>query len=327
MNRDEPHSGESGESTNRFLQQRYNNDDDHDDASATIIPRRGGEESRDESAARLLPPAHRSSSREPQHELRVLPSDVLCGRGKASFNHGTCHWLMGNQRRASDSRLAFIRYAEGALRLLPLFYCTADGNRRFRDSIAAWLPRYRDAVHLFDKALIVDAVIGEVRQSGGRFLRYDHFASRAVNELSEHQVKEKVGRALRDAVASGEAAKRPAKRRRSSGSAETKADYPGDTPKLDLPSRRDVAGRRVGSWSGPTLHPSDGARDLRGGPEPPTASVAASAAASDDAHEHFLAAINSVLGPAHAEEASPLHGGTGRKDSTDESDPFHHQFC
>ena len=45
-------------------------------------------------------------------------------------------------------------------------------------------------------------------------------------------------------------------------------------------------------------------------------------APSDDAHEQFLEAINTVLGPAHADEAG-LHRNRGRKDSTDESDPFH----
>jgi hypothetical protein len=320
MNRDDLFSGEGGDSnSNRFHQQPP-----HREVDAIIIDerrQRGGEETRDESTAPSPPPAHMPSSRDPQLELRVLPSDVLCGRGKASFNHGA----FNNSGRLSYPCIASVcdslrRPSEDSSRLSALLLlCPSAGNRRFRDSIASWLPRYRDAVHLFDKALIVDAVVEDVRRSGGRFLRYDHSASRAVSELSEHQVKEKVGRALRDAVASGEATKRTAKRRRSSNSAETTKKGSVSTPKeAGPPPRLEGPGRRVALWS------ASGTRPF-GGSKPSAAAAAAPMplAPSDDAHEQFLEAINTVLGPAHADEAG-LHRTRGRKDSTDDSDPFHH---
>jgi hypothetical protein len=97
------------------------------------------------------------------------PADVLCGRGKISFNH--------------------------------------VGNKRFRELISRSMERYMGAETRFEKSLVVQSVIEEIQQSGGRFLKKDISAGKWV-EVSAHHTNEKVGHALRDAANSYELKKK-----------------------------------------------------------------------------------------------------------------------
>ncbi|CAB9515421.1 Nitrilase family, member 2 [Seminavis robusta] len=91
----------------------------------------------------------------------IEPTDVLCGRGKTSFNH--------------------------------------VGNRRFRDLIAASTDKYNSAKSRLEKSMVVHAIVEQVKKVKGRFLKQDRYTGRWY-ELDERQAKEKVGHAIRDAT-------------------------------------------------------------------------------------------------------------------------------
>ncbi|CAB9528976.1 expressed unknown protein [Seminavis robusta] len=102
-------------------------------------------------------------------DMSVGPTDVLCGRSKQSFNH--------------------------------------VGNRRFRDLVASAVDIYNNASTRLDKAAVVNSVVEEVHQSGGRFLRHgDEKGTWRV--LGYSQCREKVGHAIRDCTSSIEARKK-----------------------------------------------------------------------------------------------------------------------
>lgn len=102
-------------------------------------------------------------------DLAINPGDVLCGRGKLSFNH--------------------------------------TGNKRFRDLVGGAVTAYNEAESRLAKAAVVNSLVEEVRSSGGRFLRRDEEAGK-WHVLSHAQCREKVGHAIRDATASIEARKK-----------------------------------------------------------------------------------------------------------------------
>ena len=103
----------------------------------------------------------------PQEDQRfdaeIQPTDVLCGRGKQAFNN--------------------------------------QGNRRFRDLIAASTDKYINASSRLEKSMVVHSIVEQVKKIGGRFLKQDRYTGRWY-ELDERQAKEKVGHAIRDATAS-----------------------------------------------------------------------------------------------------------------------------
>ncbi|GKY94919.1 hypothetical protein MPSEU_000456800 [Mayamaea pseudoterrestris] len=103
----------------------------------------------------------------------VRRSDVLCGRGKTSFNH--------------------------------------SGNKWFRDAVSGSMDDYLRAENRFEKSLVVHNIMDRVKKEGGRFLKKDHHINKWV-ELSEPQAKEKVGHAVRDAVNALEGRKKKCKR-------------------------------------------------------------------------------------------------------------------
>jgi hypothetical protein len=72
------------------------------------------------------------------------------------------------------------------------------GNRRFRVTVSLWLSRYFHAPTRHDKSLIIYAISALVRETGGRFLKH---RKGALLELSDKEIREKVGHALRDMVA------------------------------------------------------------------------------------------------------------------------------
>ena len=81
------------------------------------------------------------------------------------------------------------------------FICIANaaGNKRFREAITKSLDDYRKACTRTDKAAIVQRVIDEIANSGGRFLKKNQ-ATGEWYQLNEQQTKEKVSHAVRDAA-------------------------------------------------------------------------------------------------------------------------------
>jgi hypothetical protein len=73
------------------------------------------------------------------------------------------------------------------------------GNKVFRNAVTAALEVYTQADTRFEKSIVVGRIIEGVRAKGGRFLKQNQ-RSRTWEELTEQQMKEKVGHAVRDAV-------------------------------------------------------------------------------------------------------------------------------
>lgn len=111
-----------------------------------------------------------------QFDTEIEPTDVLCGRGKTSFNH--------------------------------------VGNRRFRDIIANSVDKYNSAKSRLEKSMVVHSIVEQVKKVKGRFLKQDRFSGRWY-ELDERQAKEKVGHAIRDATSSVDPKKKSLKKMRS----------------------------------------------------------------------------------------------------------------
>lgn len=104
------------------------------------------------------------------------------------------------------------------------------GNKRFRDAVAAALPAYMEADNRYDKSLVVHAIVNEIRQAGGRFLK-NNFTTGTWCELNDQQAKEKVGHAVRDAVTAYENRK---KRKRRKSREESKSDKPPPSSSVNL---------------------------------------------------------------------------------------------
>ena len=88
--------------------------------------------------------------------------DVVCGRGRTTFNH--------------------------------------VGNRRFRITISMYLDRYLQAKTRVEKGDTVQAIIDTIQCAGGRFLKQD-LESKTWQQVDAKTAKEKIGHALRDAHA------------------------------------------------------------------------------------------------------------------------------
>jgi hypothetical protein len=69
------------------------------------------------------------------------------------------------------------------------------GNRRFRVTVSLWITRYVNAPTRQDKSLIIHSISALVRETGGRFLKN---RNGALVELSDKEIREKIGHALRD---------------------------------------------------------------------------------------------------------------------------------
>lgn len=128
--------------------------------------------------------SQQSGNKPTKEGVEIRRYDVLCGRGKHSFDH--------------------------------------DGNRDFRYIIAAVLPDYVSAKSRGAKTAIVASVMKKVHAQGGRFLRHD--SNRNVwYVLNYSQSKDKVGHAIRDATLTKEAKKVRAQKRREIRAAARKA--------------------------------------------------------------------------------------------------------
>mmetsp|Transcript_16818 Transcript_16818/g.27289 ORF Transcript_16818/g.27289 Transcript_16818/m.27289 type:complete len:372 (-) Transcript_16818:318-1433(-) len=90
-------------------------------------------------------------------------SDILCGRGKAYSNH--------------------------------------PGNKEFSAVIKNSLQRYVDASKRIDKSMVVASVVTQILESGARFVKQEKSSGRWF-QMSEDQVHEKTGHAIRDLIKS-----------------------------------------------------------------------------------------------------------------------------
>lgn len=95
--------------------------------------------------------------------IDIRPSDVLCGRSKASFNH--------------------------------------VGNRRFRSIVTASLEEYNEASSKWAKSMVAAKLVGVISSEGGRFLKQKKGNEDDWYELSAQEAKAKVSHAIRDAIA------------------------------------------------------------------------------------------------------------------------------
>jgi hypothetical protein len=91
----------------------------------------------------------------------VQAADVVCGRGKMAFNHGTAVF-----RSSCD-------VVVDSLYLTHFFRAIVEGNKRFRAAVAQSAERYTRESNLRGKPVVVQSIIDEVRKAGGRFLKRD----------------------------------------------------------------------------------------------------------------------------------------------------------
>ena len=145
------------------------------------------------------PPYDRQQVHRPSRQNAAISEvDVLCGRGKTSFNHGTfpsfnCYTLTKNiplvvQRPTHSIPNEFWT----SLKLI-------EGNKTFRTAVSEALDDFVTAANRFEKSIIVQRVVDIVHARGGRFLKEDTRAG-TWYQLSDQQSKEKVGHAIRDAA-------------------------------------------------------------------------------------------------------------------------------
>jgi len=93
----------------------------------------------------------------------IRPEDVLCGRGKLSFNH--------------------------------------SGNRRFRHVVSQAMDEYKAASSKWEKSLVAAKLVAMIQNSGGRFLKQRKNNDDQWYELSPSECKSKASHAIRDAIA------------------------------------------------------------------------------------------------------------------------------
>lgn len=250
---------------------------------------------------------------EPTIDASINAADVLCGRGKVSFNHG-------KDCRATVS-CAFVSN-------LTLSLTIAAGNKRFRDAVSSSLPAFVKAENRYDKSLVVHAIVDDIRKAGGRFLKQK---DGKWTEMGEQQAKEKVGHAVRDALTAYENRKSRKKRRQReeqklpsperpnlqdafvslSSSARRQLMFPQES--LDtamLPPVHAPQPPRVASMSSHV--PPDFFRYASTQVQPNTAPSVPDlylhhdVAAADDHHDQFMARIDSVLGPLPPDTEDPM---------------------
>jgi hypothetical protein len=107
--------------------------------------------------------------------IRVVhDADVLCGRGKTSFNHGTyC---------IAKSACSLRNWM-----LMVVIVCLPTaGNKRFRDLITMSIPDYDMAETRLEKSLVVHSIVEGIRSAGGRFLKVDQAPGRWLGRFEKH---------------------------------------------------------------------------------------------------------------------------------------------
>jgi hypothetical protein len=245
-------------------------------------------------------------------ETGIGASDVLCGRGKTSFNHGefTCRIDTIQKRKMCVSSNSSLCVS------FPV------GNKIFRDAVTSALDDYMGADNRFEKALVVHTIVDTIREAGGRFLKRD-FHLGEWYELSDQQAKEKVGHAIRDAVSSYE----------SKNNQDEDEDKDKDKNKKQKAvrkgrprcERKDSGGSSGSSGTAPrSIYESLAA--LSGKPEPSVASTSGAdvpdtvvlvRSIDDDGQDHqdqqFLAQIDAVLGPLPPYARDPMESYLNRE--------------
>ena len=97
-------------------------------------------------------------------KYEVGPNDVVCGRGKGSYNR--------------------------------------PGNKKFRAMVEEHVEEYVQARTKLDKSMVLSAIVEKVREQwNGRFIKQK---KGVWEEIGDEQAREKVGHAIREAIAAGE---------------------------------------------------------------------------------------------------------------------------
>ena len=108
----------------------------------------------------------------PNIDATVNPSDVLCGRGKSSFTHGTCSSCVYMMSCCTRSHCLPIILLELAV-----------GNRRFRDAIASAIDEYNSSESRLAKSRVVQRIVENIKGGGGRFLKKDRSSGQWVGRF------------------------------------------------------------------------------------------------------------------------------------------------
>lgn len=103
------------------------------------------------------------------------PNDVICARGKASFNH--------------------------------------EGNKRFRDILNREMENYSSTRCKLEKSLFLSKIVNQVRDLGGRFVRKQE-TSGMWEDVGDYVAREKVGQGFRDLLDTKYRSSTKAKRRK-----------------------------------------------------------------------------------------------------------------
>lgn len=89
--------------------------------------------------------------------------DVVCGRGKGSYNR--------------------------------------PGNKRFRQMIRQHLPAYQAAKSKVDKSIVLNRIMDQVRSQNNGSARFVKLQDKVWCEISDEQAREKIGHTLREQMA------------------------------------------------------------------------------------------------------------------------------
>jgi len=172
------------------------------------------------------------------------------------------------------------------------------GNKRFRDAVANSLEDYMQANDRFRKSVVVQSIVEDVHQLGGRFLKKNP-KTKEWYELTDQQAKEKVGHAIRDAVTAQETRmKKKAKLKKAPKDPDRKP-----SPLAVEAERTSNMGQASASLSSPV---AAGKSRIATGTTPERSSSRREAENEDDGHDHFLAKINAVLGPLPSDAEDPM---------------------
>lgn len=217
------------------------------------------------------------------NNIIIRPNDVLCGRGKTSFNH--------------------------------------SGNRRFRHIISQSIDEYRAASSKWEKSLVAARLVSVIHSSGGRFLKQKKDNEDEWYELSSSESKSKVSHAIRDAIAATKPSRRMSSSSSNSSSKPSSAPSSSCSSKLMDDSSSNTAAtapmddssdgssfvrpRYRGTWSSNSLVSLTD--DSEKEPSKPDRALSlrneewgsGSEDEAIDETDDFASYIHSVLGPAH----------------------------
>ena len=232
-----------------------------------------------------------SNSQPKHHEavndtIVIRPNDVLCGRGKISFNH--------------------------------------SGNRRFRHVISQSIDEYKAAGSKWEKSLVAAKLVSEIHSTGGRFLKQKKNNEDEWYELSSSECKSKVSHAIRDAIAATRQSRRPSLEEEPSSSASASASSSitafkklntrpattvTDEPKplfrgtwssnslVSLTDDSDKAPERTSSSSTITTKSTKPMNDESSSSASDNIDESSSSSDGDDFEDDFLSFINEAVGP------------------------------